>query len=128
MIKSIHTSIEKNFERFSEAVIRIIGSSITFIIAVCIVGYWLTQKEFWNQVEHDMVRDVLLAVTFLSFFIVQKSVNRYSAAMHLKLNELIASHDKASNKVVNIEGKSEAEIRTLSKGYEAIAQKHNDLP
>ena len=123
-MSGVHSAIESGFEKLTSVVTRILGSSITFIIALCVVGYWVTADEFLKQSTHEIIRDSLLAITFLSFFIVQKSVNRYSAALHLKVNELVASHEKASNKVVNIEEKSEEEIRSMAKKYEEL--KEND--
>ena len=110
--------MERGFERLTAVVTRVLGSSFTFIIALCVVAYWITDDYFMSQNLHEIIRDGLLATTFLSFFIVQKSVNRYSAALHLKLNELVASHEKASNQVVNVEEKTEEEIRTMAKKYE----------
>ncbi|XHR98235.1 low affinity iron permease family protein [Mucilaginibacter sp. UC70_90] len=42
-------------------------------------------------------------VTFLMVFLIQKSQNKDSKAIHLKLNELLASHQGASNRMVDIE-------------------------
>jgi len=119
---SLHSSIENSFDRLTSVATRVLGSSITFIIALCVVGYWITDDEFLKQGSHEIIRDCFLAITFLSFFIVQKSVNRYSAALHLKVNELLASHEKASNEVVNIEEKTEEEIRNRAKKYEEISK------
>src|SRR5690348_3452841 len=99
MKSSLHAAFEAGFDRLAATAIRILGSSITFLIAAAVVAYWICSPEFYKQDLHNIIRDGLLATTFLSFFIVQKSVNRYSAAMHLKLNELIASHENASNKI-----------------------------
>ncbi len=121
-MRTLHSVIEGAFDKLASVAIRVLGSSITFIIALCIVAYWVTGEEFLKQSRHEIIGDALLATTFLSFFIVQKSVNRYSAALHLKLNELVSSHDKASNKVVNIEEKSEEEIRKMAKKYEDIKE------
>jgi len=120
LIRDLHSAFESGFEKLTSIVTRILGSSITFIIALCVVAYWVTAGDFLKQSTHEIIRDSLLATTFLLFFIVQKSVNRYSAALHLKLNELVTAHDKASNTVVNIEEKSEEEIRNMAKKYEAI--------
>jgi len=127
-MSTVHSAIESGFEKLTSVVTRVLGSSITFIIALCVVAYWVTADEFLNQSAHEIIRDSLLATTFLSFFIVQKSVNRYSAALHLKVNELVASHDKASNKVVNIEEKSEEEIRSMAKKYEDIKEGDDNGP
>ena len=125
LTSDLHSAIESGFEKLSSIVTRVLGSSITFIIALCVVGYWVTAGEFLTQSTHEIIRDSLLATTFLLFFIVQKSVNRYSAALHLKVNELIASHEKASNEVVNIEEKTEEEIRDMAKKYDALNEMNN---
>jgi len=124
-MSSIHSAVENAFDRLTSVATRVLGSSITFIIALGVVAYWFFTDDFLKQNAHEIISDVLLAVTFLSFFIVQKSVNRYSAALHLKLNELVASHEHASNEVVNIEEKTEEEIKRMAKKYEDIS-KNND--
>ena len=125
-MSSIHSAVENAFDRLTSVATRVLGSSITFIVALCVVAYWVTADDFLKQTTHEIIRDSLLAVTFLSFFIVQKSVNRYSAALHLKVNELVASHDKASNEVVNIEEKTEEEIRNMAKKYEDISKSNDE--
>jgi low affinity Fe/Cu permease len=124
-MSKLYSAMERGFDKLTSSLTRVLGSSFTFIIAFCIVTYWVTSDEFINQSIHEIIRDGLLAITFLSFFIVQKSVNRYSAALHLKVNELVASHDKASNQVVNVEEKTEEEIRSMAKKYEEIKEKEN---
>lgn len=69
-----------------------------------------------------MIGDLILGVTFLSLFIIQKSFNRFSGSLHLKVNELVASHERASNSVINVEQKTEAEITELSKEYAELAE------
>jgi len=59
----------------------------------------------------------MLRKSFLSLFIIQKSFNRFSASLHLKVNELVASHEPASNSVLNAEEKTEQEISQLTKEY-----------
>jgi low affinity Fe/Cu permease len=70
--------------------------------------------------------DVIFSITFLSIFIIQKTVNRFSVALQLKMNELVASHDKASNEMINIEDKTEEELKKLSKHYGTLAEKIKD--
>jgi low affinity Fe/Cu permease len=50
-------------------------------------------------------------------FLIQKSQNKDSKAIHLKLNELIASHQGASNRMVDIEDLTEEELDQLHKFY-----------
>lgn len=96
---------------------KLLGNSLTFIFALCIVIYWLTNKQFYLQDIHACIGDLLLSVAFLSLFIIQKSFNRFSGSLHLKLNELIASHEPANNAVINHEQKTEYEIIELTKEY-----------
>jgi low affinity Fe/Cu permease len=121
-MKNIYRHIERGFERLTSIAIALLGNSITFIIALGTVIYWLFNKQFYTQDIHSIIGDVILGVAFLSLFIIQKSFNRFSASLHLKLNELVASNETASNAVINAEGKTELEITRLSIEYAILAE------
>jgi low affinity Fe/Cu permease len=116
MIK-LYRTVEKIFEKLTAAATVVLGNSITFILALGTVVYWLTNKQYNAQNFQESVRDIILSVTFLSFFIIQKSFNRFSALLHFKINELIASHEHANNAVIMAEKKTEHEINSLSKKH-----------
>jgi low affinity Fe/Cu permease len=122
-MKSIYRHTEWGFEKLVSTSISVLGNSITFIIAFCTVIFWLSNKEFLAENIHQRIGDVILGVTFLSLFIIQKSSNRSSASIHLKLNELVASHPPASNALINVEEKTEHELSELSKEYAELAEK-----
>ena len=121
-MKKIYRHTERGFEKLTSVATAILGNSITFIIALGTVIYWLTNKRFYTQDIHSSIGDVILAVAFLSLFIIQKSFNRFSASLHLKVNELVATHEPASNAVMNAEGKTEDELTELSKEYAELAE------
>ena len=121
-MKNIYRHIERGFERLTSIAIALLGNSITFIIALGTVIYWLLNKQFYTQDIHSIIGDVILGVAFLSLFIIQKSFNRFSASLHLKLNELVASNETANNAVINAEGKTELEITRLSIDYAILAE------
>lgn len=121
-MKNIYRQTENVFEKLVSIAIAILGNSITFILALCMVIFWLTNKQFYNQDIHSSIADLLLGVAFLSLFIIQKSFNRFSASLHLKVNELVASHEPANNSVINLEKKTEHEIAVLSKEYTELAE------
>lgn len=116
-MKKIYRHMERYFEKITSIAIAILGNSITFVIALCIVIFWLSNKRFYTEDIHYVIGDVLLGVAFLSLFIIQKSFNRFSGSLHLKVNELISSHELASNAMINAEVKTEQEIILLSKEY-----------
>jgi low affinity Fe/Cu permease len=122
-MKSLYKILEAVFEKFSVAATRVLGNSITFIVALSLVIRYFSDEKVYTESRHNLIMDVIFSVTFLSIFIIQKSVNRFSAALHLKMNELVASHDNASNRIINVEEKTEEEIRDLAKHYSTIAEK-----
>ena len=120
-MSSFYRILEKRFEKFAEGALRVYGNSVTFIVAIIIVMIYLANKKFYKQDFHDCVRDFILCITFLSFFIIQKAFNKYSTVIHLKMNELVASHENASNRMVNIEEKTELELQELARHYSELA-------
>src|SRR5688572_27579516 len=121
-MKKIYRHTEKVFEKLTTIVIAVLGNSITFILALFTVIFWLSHTLFYSQDVHERIRDLFIGVSFLTLFIIQKAFNRFSASLHLKINELVASHEPASNTVMNIGEKTEHEIGELSKGYAELAE------
>ncbi len=119
----MYKKIETAFEKFSMIATRILGNSITFLLALILVIKYFSDDRVYSRPGYLIIMDVIFSTTFLSIFIIQKSVNRFSAALHLKMNELVASHDNASNRIINIEEKTEEEIRDLAKHYSTLAEK-----
>ncbi len=122
MVKNMYGHTERIFEKVTSTVTSILGNSITFTLALVMVLFWWSNKEFYTQSIHQSIGDIIFGITFLSLFIIQKSFNRFSALMHLKINELIASHEPASNAVIYAEGKTEKEIVELSKEYADLVE------
>lgn len=113
----MYLKIELIFEKLTSIVTRILGNSITFIIALILVVFWWSTNLFTSKDMHQNIGDIIFGTTFLSLFVIQKSFNRYSALIHLKVNELILSHEPANNSVMNTAEKTEQEIINLSKEY-----------
>ncbi len=127
IVVSIYHYTERGFEKLVLLVTAVISNSITFIIALGMVIFWLSNKRFYTQDIHAAIGDVILGVTFLTLFIIQRSFNHFSASLHLKVNELVASHKAASNAVINAEEKTEAEITELSKEYAELVVETKEL-
>ena len=56
-------------------------------------------------------------VTFLMVFLIQRMQNKESLAVQLKLNELVAAVQGASNRLIDVEDLTEEELRTLHSHY-----------
>ncbi|WP_317127726.1 low affinity iron permease family protein [Anseongella ginsenosidimutans] len=62
-------------------------------------------------------------ITFLMVSLIQKTQNKDSKALQLKLNELIATSRRASNRMVDIEDLTEEELDVLHKFYQRLSEK-----
>lgn len=120
------------FERFANWATVATGSSAAFIIAIVIIIVWgVTGPVFkYSDTWQLIINTGTTIVTFLMVFLIQKSQNKDSKAIHLKLNEILASHQGASNRMVNLEDLSEVELDQLHKFYvklSNLAEKEDDI-
>ena len=120
------------FEKFANWATNATGSSAAFIIAIVIILIWgVTGPVFkYSDTWQLIINTGTTIVTFLMVFLIQKSQNKDSKAIHLKLNELLASHQGASNRMVDIEDLTEKELDQLHKFYEQLsdlAEREDDI-
>ncbi|MEB0263645.1 MULTISPECIES: low affinity iron permease family protein [unclassified Mucilaginibacter] len=120
------------FERFANWATAATGSSAAFIIAICTILVWLVTGPIFNYSDtwQLIINTGTTIITFLMVFLIQKTQNKDSKAIHLKLNELLASHQGASNRMVVIEDLTEKELDQLHKFYvqlSDLAEKEDDI-
>ena len=110
-------------EAFSERVTRWTGSNSGFGVALTIVVCWaLLGPVFrFSDTWQLVINTGTTIVTFLMVFLIQQSQNKDSVAIHIKLNELLASHELASNRVVAVEDLDESDLAVLRDFYCEIA-------
>lgn len=68
-MKHIYRRTQRGFEKLTSVATAILGNSITFIVALCTVIFWLTNKRFYTQDIHAAIGDVILGVTFFFIFV-----------------------------------------------------------
>jgi len=115
---------ESFFERFASRVTKLTGSTPAFIIAFIMVLVWgLTGPIFhYSETWQLVINTGTTIITFLMVFLIQKSQNKDSLAIQLKLNELIAAHEFASNRLVNVENMTEDELMVIQKYYTQLSR------
>ncbi|GEM_PF-711308 len=111
-------------EKTSTAVTKASGSSIAFIVAFSIILVWLATGPLFNYSDtwQLVINTGTTIITFLMVFLIQRSQNKDSIAIHIKLNELVVAHKYASNRLVSIEDISEHELKILQKYYKHLAE------
>jgi low affinity Fe/Cu permease len=112
-------------ERFALAVTQATGSTTAFIIAFVLVIIWGATGPVFHYSENWqlVINTGTTIITFLMVFLIQKSQNKDSLAIQLKLNELVAAHEFASNRLVNVESMSEEELKVIQKYYSQLSIK-----
>lgn len=74
--------------------------------------------ETWQLVNNTSTT----SVTFLMVFLIQNTQNRDTAAIQLKLDELIRATQGAHNALMDMEEMEEAQLEQFRHRYEAMAQ------
>lgn len=113
-----------SFERFANKITNWTGSSVAFTLAACIIIAWGLTGPFFHYSEtwQLVINTGTTIITFLMVFVIQKSQNKESKAIQLKLNELIAANRNTSNRMVDIESLTENELDELHKFYKKLAE------
>ncbi|WP_449440567.1 low affinity iron permease family protein [Pedobacter steynii] len=120
------------FEKASTKITNWTGSPVAFGVAFLIVIAWILSGSIFNYSDtwQLVINTGTTIITFLMVFLIQKSQNKDSKAIQLKLNELIAASRHASNRMVDIEDLTESELDVLHKYYQKlsdISEADNDI-
>ena len=117
------SSFNEGLSRLSQRITEQVGSSWAFATAVTIVAVWaLTGPIFhYSNTWQLVINTGTTIVTFLMVFLIQRSQNKESLAIQLKLNELVAAIDQASNRLVDVEDLTEEELHVLKEHYRELA-------
>ena len=117
-------TITKAFEKFSTRVTKATGKPLAFFLALFIIICWaVTGPVFhYSDTWQLVINTGTTIITFLMVFVIQQSQNKDTIAVQLKLNELIATSSKASNRLVDIEDLTSEELETLKKFYIKLAE------
>ena len=110
------------FRKFSHKTSEIVGSPWSFIAALAIIVIWaLTGPIFhFSDTWQLVINTGTTIVTFLMVFLIQRSQNKDALAIHLKLNEIVAALEGASNRLIDVEDLTEDEIKTLHTHYQSL--------
>ena len=118
------TVLAESFEGFSRAITRFTGSTAAFGVALGIVTGWalLGPVFHFSDTWQLVINTGTTIVTFLMVFLIQRTQNKDSLAIHLKLNELVSAMEGASNRLIDVESLSEKELETLHRYYAELTK------
>ena len=117
------------FERFASAATRFTGSVPAFALALGIILAWgITGPIFhFSDTWQLVINTGTTIVTFLMVFLIQQTQNKDGLAIQLKLNELVAALEGASNSLISVEDLTGEELKVLHAHYQLLAQRAKEL-
>jgi low affinity Fe/Cu permease len=109
-------------ERFSLKATKATGTSGAFVIALVVLIVWGISGPLFNFSDtwQLVINTGTTIVTFLMVFLIQRTQNKDALAIHLKLNEIVAAMEGASNRLIDVEDLTEEEIVLLHKHYQKL--------
>lgn len=119
-----HSRLVTVFDRFANLATRWVGSPVAFMAALAVVLLWGATGPYYHYSEtwQIVINTGTTIVTFLMVFLIQQSQNKENVALHLKLDELLASNRNASNRLVGIEEMDEQDLREIAQFYVRLAE------
>ena len=125
MVQHKRQTLGALFERFSRWATIWTGSTMAFLLALVTVVVWAVTGPFFgfSDTWQLVINTGTTIVTFLMVFLIQRAQNKDSAVIQLKLNEVLAALEGASNRLINIEDLSEEDVRDLHKRYQRLMEK-----
>lgn len=111
-------------ERFSYQATQATGTSTAFILAALVIVVWVITGPIFNFSDtwQLVINTGTTIVTFLMVFLIQRAQNKDALAIHLKLNEIVAALEGASNRLIDVEDLTEDEIKILHEHFKRLAR------
>jgi low affinity Fe/Cu permease len=116
--------IEEWFANLAGKISQATGSFWTFSIALAIVLAWAATGPLfdYSQTWQLVINTGTTIITFLMVFVIQHAQNKDMRAVQLKLNELIAAIEGASNRLIDVEDLSDRELEHLYARFQCLAR------
>jgi low affinity Fe/Cu permease len=114
----------KWFSTFSSYLSTMTGRPVTFVLAAVLVVVWAITGPFFHYSDtwQLVINTSTTIVTFLMVFLIQNTQNRDTAAMQIKLDELIRAVNGAHNALLDLEELEEKDLTRFRKHYEKLAE------
>jgi len=119
---------DSDFTRFAKWTSRAAGHPATFALAVLIILVWAATGPIFafSDTWQLVINTGTTIITFLMVFLIQNTQNRDSAAMQLKLDELIRAINGAHNGLLDLEELSDEDLVRIRARFEALARESRE--
>jgi low affinity Fe/Cu permease len=106
------------------------GRPGTFVFAVLVIVVWAATGPLFHYSDtwQLVINTSTTIVTFLMVFLIQATQNRDTAALNVKLDELIRAKKGARNSLINVNELSDEELDELQKHFAEVAARARKVP
>lgn len=111
------------FTRFTKRFAHIAGLPLTSFVAFGLILVWALSGPIFHYSDtwQLVINTSTTIITFLMVFLIQNTQNRDSAALHLKIDELLRAVKGAQDSLMDLEELDEQELEKIRKKYERLA-------
>lgn len=124
-LSKIFLNVEKKsrFIKLSKAAANYSGRPLTFGLAIFIILAWLITGPLFHFSDtwQLIINTGTTIITFLMVFLIQNTQNRDTAAIQIKLDELIRATQGAHNALLDLEELEDEELTNIRTHYEQLA-------
>jgi low affinity Fe/Cu permease len=123
MKKTKASVMNELFEKFASRMTMLTGRPQAFLIALGVIFVWgITGPIFkFSDTWQLVINTGTTIITFLMVFLIQQAQNKDSLSIQLKLNEIVAAMEGASNRLINVEDITQEELMVLHKYYHKLS-------
>jgi len=124
MARHTFSQLGHQLERIATSVTHWTGTTSAFSLACAVILIWAISGPLFgfSNTWQLVINTGTTIITFLMVFLIQRTQNKDSLALHLKLNEIVAAMQGASNRLIDVESLSEQELDLLHRHYAGLAQ------
>jgi low affinity Fe/Cu permease len=118
------------FTEFAKLIAAKSASPFAFAFAVVVIVIWAISGPVFefNDTWQLVINTGTTIITFLMVFLIQNTQNRDTAALQLKLDELIRVHRRAHNALLDLEELDQETLESVRKRYEQLAHHARQSP
>ena len=120
------------FSRLAKGTAYAAGHPLGFGLALLIIIVWAVTGPLFgfSDTWQLVINTGTTIVTFLMVFLIQRAQNKDAHAIQLKLNEIVAALEGASNVLIGVEDLTEEELNALGRHFVELARlaKHDVSP
>ena len=121
--------MEEKFRALAERISNIVGTSVSFIVAMILVLVWVVTGPLFrfSDTWQLVINTGTTIVTFLMVFLIQNTQTRDALATQLKLDELLHGVQGARTEMINLDMLSDSDLARLRKEFQGLGEDNGSV-